>query len=169
MRLERRGLIFVISLIVLAVLVAISMDRPGRTPGPSGEPTVPTPTPSIGPGSPSPATPAASPSPHAGADVSGTWSGTWTSTTGNGGGGAIAVDWTQVGADLEGSITLDGTACLGSGVVRGTVDELHIAFTVGQRDVTIEYEGTIAGGTMSGTFLTRCDIDSGTWTMQKVD
>jgi hypothetical protein len=193
MRVNRRGLIFVVELIVLAALVALSLARPGSEPGPSGGPTGAAPTPSSTSVAPSGATPGVTPSatstgaaiatpvptstsvatpvvtpgPHPGANVSGTWSGTWTSLTLPGVEGGIAVTWTQEGADLSGTITMDGESCLNGDIIQGTLSGLHIDFSVVQREATIDYSGTIIGNSMSGTFSTDCDIGQGRWTMRK--
>ncbi len=81
--------------------------------------------------------------------------------------GGIGVTWTQRGHALDGTITMDGTACLSSGVVRGTVSGLRVDFSVVQREVIIDFVGRISSATMSGTFSTGCDIGKGKWTMRK--
>ncbi len=77
------------------------------------------------------------------------------------------VTWNQQGSALEGTITIEGTACLTAGVVRGTLSGNDIDFGVVQREVEVNYTGTVFGDTMSGTYSTTCDNARGEWEAEK--
>lgn len=132
-----------------------------------GEPSAaPTPTSPVAIPAESPATPPAdsppAPKPTAN-DLSGTWSGTWANQTPDDSTGSFTLTWTQTGSQLSGSITITGTPCLTGGAITGSTDGQTISFGAVSGEVTVAYDGTVAGSTMSGSYGTECGDARGTW------
>ncbi len=184
------------SLVPIFVLVAAVAACRGSEPG--GETTgavrttsiVPTPgetitaspaeTPAASPGettTASPAeTPAASPSETPGTDgttskrdLTGSWAGTWVNVTPDGAAGTLELTWVQKGTALEGTITIEGTACLNAGTTTGSLSGRDVVFGVAQREVRVDFTGTVSGDTMSGTYSSiNCDGAAGNWQADKI-
>jgi hypothetical protein len=95
-----------------------------------------------------------------------TWTGSWEDPV-TGGTGSLSLALTGRGSDFGGTITMDGTACLGDGILNGTYDGDAIEFTVGQRDVEIRFEGEASDAEIRGTFRSDCDGMDGTWQVQR--
>jgi hypothetical protein len=96
--------------------------------------------------------------------LSGTWAGTWANQVPDQSTGSFTVTWTQNGNALTGSITISGTPCLSGGSITGSVNGATISFGAVQGQVTVEYSGTVASTTMSGTYATDCGKARGSWT-----
>ena len=90
------------------------------------------------------------------------WTGTWTNTSPDNATGSLEIVWTQNGSALQGDLTMSGVACFTAGGIQGTVDGNAVTFQVLLRD-EVEFEGTIAGDRVSGTFSVSCDGSEGTW------
>jgi hypothetical protein len=95
-----------------------------------------------------------------------TWSGTWAAPAA-GAGGSLELVLTRGGATAEGTLTIDGTACLASGVVDGAVGGGQILFSISQRGVTFAFSGTTTGPVMEGRFSADCDDLAGTWSLAR--
>ena len=95
-----------------------------------------------------------------------TWTGSWQDPV-SGGTGSLTLVLTGRGSSFGGTITMDGTACLGDGILNGTYDDDAIAFSVGQRDVEIAFEGEATDAEIRGTFRSDCDAMDGTWQVQR--
>ncbi len=131
--------------------------------GPSAPPATPSPAPTPIP--PPAATPSPTPTPPPPiSDFPQSWTGTWQDPV-TGGSGSLELTLTGKDAEFGGSITMDGTACLSSGILNGAYDGRDIGFVVGQRAVELRFAGTAQAGTISGTFATDCDGMDGTWTV----
>jgi hypothetical protein len=103
-------------------------------------------------------------------DVTGTWTGTWMSSTGMG--GDVSATLTQTGADVEGTMTIDGSPCFSVGNVSGTVSGNRIstgAFFSG--DSRVNFNGTVVGDSISGTYEAvragACTGDQGTFSLDR--
>ena len=107
--------------------------------------------------------------------ITGTWDGVWQNAERWGGAtGGFTLKVVQKGAAFAGTTDVTGPTCVRHGKVTGTVSGSHISMgwvAAGVRDV--EFEGTISGKTMSGTWSAfACDpadlkID-GSWSATKV-
>jgi len=95
-----------------------------------------------------------------------TWTGSWQDPV-SGGTGSLTLVLAGRGSSFGGTITMDGTACLGDGILNGTYDDGDITFTVGQRDVEIAFEGEATDAEIRGTFRSDCDTMDGTWQVQR--
>jgi len=62
-------------------------------------------------------------------DVEGDWSGTWRTSL-NAASGGLSMSLTQDGDAFEGTFDLDGTGCVGSGSVDGTIDKRGFSATL---------------------------------------
>ena len=71
----------------------------------------------------------------------------------------------QQGSAVNGTITMDGTPCLTSGVVEGIVSGHDVTLNVSQRELELTFEGMLNGATMSGTYTNTCDGLSGPWSV----
>jgi hypothetical protein len=93
------------------------------------------------------------------------WNGTWQDTSPDTTtAGKFVVTFTQNGAQLSGSITVTGAACLAKGTVTGTLTGSSISFGAVSGAVTITYSGTISGNTMQGTYdAPSCGGAKGNW------
>ena len=159
------------TVVALAGCLALTAARCGGTktaapPQPTTTPTVvtttapPTPTPISTPTPTDTPTPTSTPSV---AGLAGTWHGTWANKTPDHSTGTFTLTWTQKGSTLSGSITIGGTPCLSGGSINGHVTGSTISFGAVHGNVTVEYEGTVAGSSMSGTYHTDCGNASGSW------
>jgi hypothetical protein len=92
-----------------------------------------------------------------------TWAGAWVDPD-SGAGGSLDLTFTKGGPSAEGSLTIEGTACLTSGILDGAIDGGRVAFTVMQRGTTFEFVGTTDGRSMQGRFSADCDDLGGSWT-----
>lgn len=120
--------------------------------GPSEAPTTEAPSP----------TPIIDPTPEA--ELTGTWSGTWTSTNPDDGStGTFEIQWAQAGSNLAGTITVNGTPCLSTGAITGTLAGDAIEFGSIQSQFDVDFMGTVAGEAMSGTYSTNCGPAEGDW------
>ncbi len=101
-------------------------------------------------------------------DLSGVWSGTWTSTNPDDGStGTFEIQWAQAGSALSGTITVNGTPCLTTGAITGTLAGDAIEFGSIQGQFDVDFSGTVAGETMSGTYSTSCGPAEGDWEAAK--
>ena len=196
MTIDRRRAWLLVGAATLVVIVAIGvLLRPGSSgdgapsAAPSGRassspvsaasPTVassstPSPVATAPAGSATPtATPAATGTPTAtaaptivGVDAAGEWAGTWTNTQPDTASGQLRMSLTQTGADLEGTVALEGNACALDGVIQGAVQGAKVELRVTRRD-QVQFVGTIAGNTMTGTFTSACDSSAGTWQVRR--
>jgi len=103
-------------------------------------------------------------------NVTGSWTGSWLSTTGMG--GDVAATLTQTGADVEGTMTIDGSPCFSVGNVSGTVSGNRIstgAFFSG--DLRVNFDGTVVGEGISGCYEAvragACTGDTGTFSLDR--
>jgi hypothetical protein len=98
--------------------------------------------------------------------MSGTWNGTWTDDQ-SGTQNSLTFTLRQQGSVLDGSIAIDGTACLSGGVVQGEAHGHFLRFTVVGREVRMTFNGSFSGTTMNGTYTTTCEAPTGTWNATK--
>jgi hypothetical protein len=190
MTMRNRQILVAVGLVILAIWVVMTWVGSTASPEPSGGPS---PTGAIGSGpftfgpsdgvasaSPSGATatagasggsspaltgnPVSTPAPGATATPAQAvrWSGTWANTSPDNSTGSLEIVWTQDGSGLQGTLTMSGVACFTAGGIEGTVDGNQVTFQVLLRD-EVEFEGTIAGDRVSGTFSLSCDGSEGTW------
>jgi hypothetical protein len=119
--------------------------------------------------SPAPAVtnPPTKPPAQAGADLSGTWVGTWQNVTPDQSAGGFTLTWKQQGNKLTGTISISGTPCLNGGSITGTVNGAQISFGAVQGQASVDYVGTVAGSTMSGTYSTDCGKARGGWNAKR--
>lgn len=111
-------------------------------------------------------TPIIDPTPDA--ELTGTWSGTWTSTNPDDGStGTFEIQWAQAGSNLAGTITVNGTPCLSTGAITGTLAGDAIEFGSIQSQFDVDFTGTVAGEAMSGTYTTTCGPAEGDWEATK--
>lgn len=129
----------------------------------------PSPTPSSKPSSSSPA--AASDTPDAAqGDLAGTWSGTIASNSGDG--APFTVEIKQDGSNFTGQLRVPAAICNKEATVSGSLSGSKINFGVSEgSDLTGNFEGTVEGTAMSGTWSSpaggACGADGGTWTAKK--
>jgi hypothetical protein len=106
------------------------------------------------------------------ADVEGDWEGTWRSGIFKGG---ISMSLTQDGDTVDGTFDLDGTGCVGSGSVTGSLSArdltLELANSVGG---TIAVDGRVGAGDdrISGDFEVTggwCENADGSLELSRVD
>jgi hypothetical protein len=132
----------------------------GDTPTPSGSET----TPSV------PGTTTQSPAPGASASdtLTGAWSGAYASTSSPGSNGTFTIQFTQSGSQLSGTINIQGSPCITTGTIIGTLNGGQITFGAVEGEQTIQYTGSVSGNTMSGTYSApQCGNATGTWTASK--
>ncbi|HEY7401068.1 MAG TPA: hypothetical protein VH989_09245 [Actinomycetota bacterium] len=159
---KKRGLRLAVA---LGCVVVIATACSSESSGPTGSPSPSAPATSVEQPSPSP-----SESTGGGAtelDLSGTWSGTWTNTTPNNANGSFTIEWVQSGSDLAGTISIAGTPCLDGGDITGEIHGDAIEFGAVNGQVAVQYEGTLHGDSMSGTYTTKCGDAEGTWKASK--
>ena len=103
------------------------------------------------------------PAPASGA-VAGTWNGTYENTS-PAGSGTFTINFTQTGSTLSGTISVQNTPCITEGTITGTLNGTTIAFGAVKGAVTIAYQGTLSGDTMSGTYSAGpdCGNAKGAW------
>ena len=100
--------------------------------------------------------------------MTGTWPGTYESTSTPGANGTFTIQFTQTGSQLTGSIDIQGTPCITTGTISGTLSGGQITFGAVEGAQTIAYTGSVSGNTMSGTYSApQCDNGKGTWTATK--
>jgi len=99
-------------------------------------------------------------------DLTGNWSGTWKRDV-LGGGGTLTLALQQQGANLSGTVNLQGSVCLTSpGTLSGSFSGSHLAFSVTGNNVEVDFTGTLAENALTGTLSSRCSAGSGTGTWQ---
>jgi hypothetical protein len=153
---------------ILLTLSACSSDEPAGSTGTTGSSATET-TGSTGTsGSP---TGSATAEPAA-ADLSGTWDGTWTDTSPDTSSGTFELVWQQDGSSLDGTITVHGTACLTDAGITGVLSGGQISFGAVEGQVTISYDGDVAGdgASMQGTYQASasCANATGDWKAHEV-
>jgi hypothetical protein len=100
--------------------------------------------------------------------LTGTWTGTWQDHTPDTLSGTFTVTWVQKGNAVSGTITVGGTGCITTGTVTGVLSGNTITFGAVQGFRTINYNGTVGKGTMSGTYSApKCGEAQGVWTATK--
>jgi hypothetical protein len=151
----------------LVLVAGCSMTESGS----SGGPSVPVPSMSFVESSES-QQPSEAPPPGNASDTTGTWDGTWdidppyeTVT------GTFTLDLTQSGSTISGPIAMTGTDCE-DGNVQGTVNGSSISFGWLASSQTIQFDGTVEGTSMSGTWSSVACSDgvtplTGTWEAKK--
>ena len=106
--------------------------------------------------------------------MAGTWNGVWQNDPqwGSANGGFTLKVTQDTGTAFSGTVDVTGPTCVRHGTASGTVSGNHISMgwvATGIRDV--EYEGTISGASMSGTWTAiACGTEtkiSGTWSAKK--
>jgi hypothetical protein len=108
--------------------------------------------------------PPASPSPSATvADVAGTWTGPWVRVTSPAGKGQYTLTVQQSGAELTGTLTATGSACLATNPVSGHVLGSLVNFHTTQGPGTGDFSGTLTqgGATLTGTAVVTCSAGVG--------
>jgi hypothetical protein len=107
--------------------------------------------------------------------VNGTWSGTWTRTSPPPGSGTFTLSLRQQGSSIDGTIDVVASACLTKGTISGTITGASVTLhtvtppVAGTRKATGDYQGTLAGDTLSGTLTVTCSAGTGvgTWTVTR--
>jgi hypothetical protein len=164
---SRRGAAFVgaLALIILAGCVSgVSVESVSQSGPPSGpsfaEPSMDFVEPS------ETEQPSDPPPPPAAAGLTGIWDGTWViDDYGNTGG--FTMDLVQSGDSFSGTVELTNTDC-SNGPVEGTLDGSRIDFGWLLTPQPVQFEGTLNGNSMSGTWSANACSDAsialtGTW------
>jgi hypothetical protein len=114
-------------------------------------------------------TAASTPSPTSGqlGPLTGAWKGTWTNREPQIAIGTFTLTWAQQGDLLFGAIGVTGSNCIKAGNVTGNVSGSRISFGAVEGGTSIQYDGTIDGTTMTGTYHSDCGNSTGTWTAVK--
>jgi hypothetical protein len=99
--------------------------------------------------------------------LTGAWKGTWTNREPQIAIGTFVLTWAQQGDLLFGAIGVTGSNCIKAGNVTGNVAGSRISFGAVEGGTSIQYDGTIDGNTMSGTYHSDCGNSTGTWTATK--
>ncbi len=111
-----------------------------------------------------PSTSATTTAPPAQSAIAGDWAGTYTSTSTPGATGTFRMTFTVTGNRVSGPIQIDNSACVGRGIITGTLNGNQITFGAVHAAQQITYTGVISGNTMSGTYSApRCGRATGTW------
>ena len=146
-----------------------SIAPTGAASSPTEAPDVDTPDEDAGSASPD-ATPSPSSAPPAASgSIAGTWTGSWRNDPQWGDAhGGFALDLTQDGSDFSGSIDVSGPTCVRHGTTSGTLHGSHISFGIVAAGVrNVDFEGTLSGDAMSGTWtMIACGVSqtiSGSW------
>lgn len=103
-------------------------------------------------------------------DMSGNWSGSWVS--GNGmERGNLSMSLMQKGANLSGTVIIDGSPCFSAGNISGIVNKNNMASAILSGSLRIDFNGTMVGNNMNGSYAVinggACTRDSGTWMVLK--
>jgi hypothetical protein len=145
---------------VLVAATACNALNPNASASPSASASA-SPTATISP-SPSPTPPCCTLGP-----LSGAWKGTWTNREPTIAIGTFTLTWAQQGDLLFGAIGVSGSNCIKAGNVTGNVSGNRISFGAVEGGTSIQYDGTVDGTTMTGTYHSDCGNSTGTWTAQK--
>jgi hypothetical protein len=104
--------------------------------------------------------------------LSGTWAGPWNRDAPVPAHGTNTFVLDQQGQAITGTIAVVGATCLGKGTVSGTINGstllLH-AITpavTGSGNATADFTATVAGNSLTGTFVGGCSVGIGTGTFQ---
>ncbi len=100
-------------------------------------------------------------------DVTGFWSGSWSSSIVNQG-GTLSAQLVQTGTSLTGTFSIDGSPCISSGDIDGTISGLSIDFVVTSGIDDVHISGTLNGSTIVGTYsisIGLCAGDQGTFSL----
>nr|HEX4318961.1 hypothetical protein [Kofleriaceae bacterium] len=109
---------------------------------------------------------------HAGgggaAAMVGNFSGTWAGTTG-GGGTLVATFALEDSEDVMGTVSFSGSPCFDSAALELQVDDGDVSGTATEANASIELDGTLNVGVVSGTFQVEsaglCSGATGSFTM----
>ena len=88
--------------------------------------------------------------------ATGEWSGTWKRTSSPQTTGTMTVTFTQTGSKVSGSEEVEGSACLTTHDVKGTIKSGKIAWTVSETGIKAKYAGTISGKKLTGKLTVTC-------------
>jgi hypothetical protein len=100
--------------------------------------------------------------------VSGTWAGQWTASSGIA--GTWQTDWIEDrSGHVDGSAFVTGTSCGTRAGVAGERQGCSISFGLVEfGGCSVDFEGTIDGNTVSGTFIVTAGVsDQGQWSGSK--
>jgi hypothetical protein len=86
-----------------------------------------------------------------GPTIAGTWQGIWANDNGRASGGFTLVA-TQKGKTFSGTIEVSGPTCVRQGTVQGTIDGTKVSWGVVGAERDVDFEGTLAGDSMSGAW-----------------
>ena len=103
------------------------------------------------------------------ADVAGQWAGTWTSDEIEAG-GSLEATFAQTGNEISGTVTIDGSPCLATGTITGSVSSSNVTFGAVSGPDGIEFSGTVGATSMNGTYSVEsglCAGDTGTFTAER--
>jgi len=101
--------------------------------------------------------------------LTGTWSGTWTRDV-EGGGGTINFEVQQIGDVVSGAMTLGGSVCMTKPTAfTGSFDGTTMTIAAKGTGYEVDFTGTLAGTTLTGTLKSQCSLGTGTgkWTATK--
>jgi len=105
----------------------------------------------------------------AASNVEGTWTGTWLSVDGIGGAATMRIS--ESGGSLSGTVSFTNSPCFASGSIDATLDAETFSATVTAGAIDVTLQGTLADGTMSGTYdavsAGACTGDTGTFTAKR--
>ena len=90
------------------------------------------------------------------ASATGEWSGTWKRTSSPPTTGTMTVTFTQTGSKVSGSEEVEGSACLTTHDVKGTVKAGKIAWAVSETGIKAKYAGSISGKKLTGKLSVTC-------------
>jgi hypothetical protein len=100
-------------------------------------------------------------------NLSGTWDGTWQNTSPDTATGTFTIIWTQTGANLSGTISINASTCISQASTTGSISGDKITFGAVKGQAAITYDGTVSGNdTIKGAYHAppTCGNAVGTWT-----